>query len=79
MYEDIYDAKNAVDHLSGFNIGGRYIIVLYHNSSLPGQGPNSGGAGITKGKAVDVASKRAELERLKAKYGVDASTPSRKI
>mmetsp|Transcript_2606 Transcript_2606/g.5970 ORF Transcript_2606/g.5970 Transcript_2606/m.5970 type:complete len:121 (+) Transcript_2606:239-601(+) len=31
IYEDIYDAKNAVDHLSGFNVCGRYIIVLYHH------------------------------------------------
>jgi pre-mRNA branch site protein p14 len=23
VYEDIYDAKNAVDHLSGFNVAGR--------------------------------------------------------
>eukprot|EP00808_Paulinella_micropora_P019217 g10814.t1 len=23
VYEDIYEAKNAVDHLSGFNVGGR--------------------------------------------------------
>lgn len=23
-YEDIYDAKNAVDHLSGFNVQNRY-------------------------------------------------------
>ena len=30
MYEDIYDAKAAVDHLSGFNVGGRYLIVLYY-------------------------------------------------
>lgn len=30
VYEDIYDAKAAVDHLSGFNIGGRYLIVLYY-------------------------------------------------
>jgi hypothetical protein len=30
VYEDIYDAKNAVDHLSGFNIGGRYLIALYY-------------------------------------------------
>eukprot|EP00501_MAST-03F_sp_TOSAG23-6_P002160 GSMAST32.ASY1.ANO1.2260.1 assembled CDS len=29
VYEDIYDAKNAVDHLSGFNVCGRYLIVLY--------------------------------------------------
>ena len=25
VYEDIYDAKNAVDHLSGFNVGGKYL------------------------------------------------------
>ncbi len=23
VYEDIFDAKNAVDHLSGFNVMGR--------------------------------------------------------
>lgn len=30
VYEDIYDAKNAVDHLSGFNLANRYLIVLYY-------------------------------------------------
>jgi pre-mRNA branch site protein p14 len=30
VYEDIFDAKNAVDHLSGFNVAGRYLIVLYY-------------------------------------------------
>lgn len=30
VYEDIYDAKGAVDHLSGFNVCGRYLIVLYY-------------------------------------------------
>ena len=29
VYEDIYDAKDAVEHLSGFNVGGRYLVVLY--------------------------------------------------
>ena len=33
MYEDIYDAKNAVDHLSGFNVCGRYLVVLYYQQS----------------------------------------------
>mmetsp|Transcript_11303 Transcript_11303/g.23139 ORF Transcript_11303/g.23139 Transcript_11303/m.23139 type:complete len:130 (-) Transcript_11303:769-1158(-) len=33
VYEDIYDAKAAVDHLSGFNVGGRYLIVLYYQPS----------------------------------------------
>lgn len=31
VYDDIYDAKNAVDHLSGFNVAGRYLVVLYYN------------------------------------------------
>ena len=31
VYEDIYDAKMAVDHLSGFNVANRYLIVLYFN------------------------------------------------
>ncbi len=31
VYEDIYDAKNACDHLSGFNVANRYLIVLYFN------------------------------------------------
>lgn len=30
VYEDIYDAKSAVDHLSGFNVGGRYLVMLYY-------------------------------------------------
>jgi len=30
VYEDIYDAKNAVEHLSGFNVCGRYLVVLYY-------------------------------------------------
>lgn len=27
VYEDIFDAANAVNHLSGFNVAGRYLIV----------------------------------------------------
>lgn len=30
VYEDIYDAKAACEHLSGFNVGGRYLVVLYY-------------------------------------------------
>ena len=29
VYEDIFSAKNAVDHLNGFQVLGRYLIVLY--------------------------------------------------
>jgi pre-mRNA branch site protein p14 len=31
VYEDIYDAKTACEHLSGFNVSNRYLIVLYYN------------------------------------------------
>ena len=30
VYEDIFDAKTAVEHLNGFNVAGRYLIVLYY-------------------------------------------------
>ena len=33
MYEDIYDAKAAVEGLSGFNVANRYLIVLYYNTA----------------------------------------------
>ena len=29
VYEDIFDAKNACEHLSGFNVSNRYLVVLY--------------------------------------------------
>ena len=32
VYEDIHDAKQACEHLSGFNVANRYLIVLYHQS-----------------------------------------------
>ena len=28
IYDDIFDAKNAVDHLSGFNVAGRYLVNM---------------------------------------------------
>lgn len=55
IYEDIYDAKNAVDHLSGFNVCGRYIIVLYHQ---PGR----------LNKKMDMRAKEKNLKALKKKY-----------
>lgn len=32
VYEDIFDAKNACDHLSGFNVCNRYLVVLYYQA-----------------------------------------------
>jgi pre-mRNA branch site protein p14 len=33
VYDDIFDAKSACDHLQGFNVMGRYLIVLYFQAS----------------------------------------------
>jgi len=58
VYEDIFDAKNACDHLSGFNVQGRYLVVLYYQA--------------TKAFAqVDRTKRREELDKMKEKYGVD--------
>lgn len=58
VYEDIYDAKNAVDHLSGFNVCGRYLVVLYYQLDK-------------MQKKMDLQAKREELQKLKKTYGVD--------
>ncbi|XP_040583643.1 splicing factor 3B subunit 6 [Lepeophtheirus salmonis] len=60
VYEDIFDAKNACDHLSGFNVCNRYLVVLYYQA--------------TKAfKRIDMEKKQADLIAMKAKYGL--STP----
>ncbi len=57
VYEDIYDAKTAVDHLSGFNVCGRYLIVLYYQQAR-------------MQKTIDNNAKRREIDDMKAKFGV---------
>eukprot|EP00736_Rhodelphis_marinus_P008400 Rmarinus@m.15126 len=57
VYEDIYEAKNACEHLSGFNVANRYLIVLYHQATK-------------QLKKVDAAKKKAEIEQMKEKYGM---------
>ncbi|KAI0529571.1 hypothetical protein KFK09_002123 [Dendrobium nobile] len=60
VYEDIYDAKTAVDHLSGFNVANRYLIVLYYQQSKIS-------------KKVDLKKKEDELARMQEKYGISTS------
>ncbi len=58
VYEDIFDAKAAVDHLSGFNVCGRYLVVLYFAASK-------------MRKRIDADKKKKENEEIKRVYGVD--------
>lgn len=59
VYEDIFDAKNACDHLSGFNVCNRYLVVLYYQS--------------TKAfKKLNIDKKREELDKVKTKYNINS-------
>ncbi|RMZ56506.1 hypothetical protein APUTEX25_001353 [Auxenochlorella protothecoides] len=58
VYEDIFDAKNAVDHLSGFNVQNRYLIVLYYNPAK------------MKAKA-SLKEQEDSLRKMQEKFGVD--------
>jgi pre-mRNA branch site protein p14 len=52
VYEDIYSAKAALEALSGFNVAGRYLIVLYYSP--------------TRMQAkMDLKKKQQEIDRLK--------------
>ena len=33
VYEDIYDAKAALENLSGYNVLGRYLVVSYYHGN----------------------------------------------
>ena len=59
VYEDIFDAKNACDHLSGFNVCNRYLVVLYYN-------PNR------QFKKRDAGKKQEQINTMKAKFGVNS-------
>jgi hypothetical protein len=59
VYEDIWDAKNACDHLSGFNVCNRYLVVLYYQS--------------TKAfKQQDLGAKQEEINKMKEKYNISS-------
>ncbi|ORX45481.1 RNA-binding domain-containing protein [Hesseltinella vesiculosa] len=58
VYEDIFDAKSACEHLQGFNILGRYLIVLYYQQNK-----------VTK--KMNLKMKEDEIKQMKERYGVD--------
>merc|ERR1712216_509610 len=59
VYEDIYDAKNALDHLSGFNVCGRYLVVLYYQQTK-------------MMKRLDTEKEMKELAEMRARLGIDS-------
>lgn len=58
VYEDIYDAKTALDHLAGFNVCGRYLVVLYYQQTR-------------MQKKLDTTKKAEDLKRAREQLGLD--------
>lgn len=52
VYEDIYDAKSALEHLNGFNVCGRYLVVLYYQPEK-------------QQRRMDLEKQRREVEELR--------------
>ncbi len=64
VYEDIYDAKTACDHLSGFNVANRYLIVLYWSS-------------VRTTKKISTKDQEEQLRAMQQKHGVDGEQHGR--
>jgi pre-mRNA branch site protein p14 len=58
VYDDIFDAKKACEHLSGYNLLGRYLIVLYYQPDK-----------VAKKRELERQQK--EIEEIKAKMAFD--------
>ena len=57
ILKDIHDAKNACDHLSGFNVCNRYLVVLYYNPTRAF-------------KKLETEKKEAELAEIRKRMGI---------
>jgi pre-mRNA branch site protein p14 len=66
VYEDIFDAKNACEHLSGFNVSNRYLVVLYYQA--------------TKAYVrLDTEKARDKLEQIKDRYSLGGDLEKTKV
>jgi len=66
VFEDIYDAKAAVDHLSGFNVCGRYLVVLYYQQTK-------------MQKRLDTEREMKELAEMRSRLGLDSGDAGRDL
>ena len=69
VYEDIFDAKNAVDHLSGFNMSNRYLIVLYFNKEKMDKRRNQ-----LQSKKDEILKMKEQLDKMEDKWSPKSST-----
>ncbi|KAH8917118.1 RNA-binding domain-containing protein [Atractiella rhizophila] len=61
VYEDVMDAKNAFDHLNGFHLQERYLVVLYHQPAKQA---------LKVANAAELAKREEDLKALKKKHNI---------
>jgi len=64
VFEDIYDAKQALEHLGGFNVQNRYLILQYFNPTK-------------MNKKADLKAKEEQLRAMQERHGVDGEQHSK--
>jgi pre-mRNA branch site protein p14 len=65
VFDDVYDAKTAVESLNGFNVGGRYLVAIYHQPA--------------KQQAKrDLLSQKEEVEQLRRRLAAAAGAEEKK-
>jgi len=64
VFNDIYDSKQACDHLSGFNVQNRYLIVTYHNPTR-------------HNKKLSLKEQEEQLKNMQDRFGVDGEQHAR--
>ncbi|CAO1629935.1 unnamed protein product [Sympodiomycopsis kandeliae] len=57
VYEEMNDAKQALDHLNGYHLNDRYIVVLYHMPSR-------------QASKTDLARREQELKEIKERHNI---------
>lgn len=66
VYEELADAKTACEHLSGFNMQGRYLIVLYYHA-----------AKMARKRELD--KQQAELDEWRSRLDATEAAPGRPL
>ena len=74
VYEDVWEAVRAVEGLNGFNVMGRYLVVLYWKGDKDKERERGGGGGGGGGVKEELERKKAEIERMKQTFGVDGGS-----
>lgn len=69
VYEDIFDAQNAVQHLNGFNVLGRYMVVLYYHPTKQQTNTTTNTTTAATHSKESMGKKRLDIDKIKSSSG----------